>query len=104
MTYLIVLFNLKAGASPAAYEQWARTTDVPNVRALKSNAGFEVFKTTSVRGSDQAPPYQYVELIAISDMDQFGADVATDTMRRVAGEFRAFADAPLFIVAEKIEP
>ena len=104
MTYLIVLFNLKADASPEAYEHWARTTDIPNVRALKSNAGFEVFKTTSVRGSDSAPPYQYVELIAIADMSQFGADVATETMKKVAGEFRQFAEGPIFVVAEKIEP
>ena len=104
MTHLVVLFNLKPGASADAYEAWARSTDIPTVRALKSNAGFDVFKTLSVRGSDKAPPYQYVELIEIADMDQFGADVATDTMRKVAGEFREFADGPMFIVAEKIEP
>jgi hypothetical protein len=104
MSYLVVLFNLRAGASADAYEAWARSTDIPTVRGLKSNAGFDVFKTLSVRGSDKAPPYQYVELISIADMDQFGADVATDTMKKVAGEFREFADAPMFIVAEKLEP
>lgn len=104
MSYLVVLFNLKAGASPDAYEAWARSTDIPTVRGLKSNAGFDVFKTLSVRGSDKTPPYQYVELISIADMDQFGVDVVTDTMRKVAGEFREFADGPMFIVAEKIEP
>lgn len=103
MTYLIVFFNLKAGASADAYEAWAKSTDMPNVRALKSNAGFDVFKTLSVRGSDKSPPYQYVELISISDMDQFGQDVATDTMRKVAGQFREFADNPMFVVAEKLE-
>lgn len=103
MTYLIVLFNLKPGASRDAYEAWVKGTDIPNVRALKSNAGYDVFKTLSVRGSDRSPPYQYVELISISDMDQFGQDVATDTMRKVAGEFREFADNPIFVVAEKFE-
>ena len=104
MTYLVGLFNLKVGASPDAYEAWARSTDIPTVRSLKSNAGFEVFKTLSVRGSDKTPPYQYVELISIADMDQFGADVSTDLMKKVAGEFREFADSPMFIVSEKIEP
>jgi hypothetical protein len=103
VTYLIVFFNLKAGASPDAYEAWARSTDIPTVRGLKSNAGFDVFKTLSVRNSDKAPPYQYVEVISIADMDQFGQDVATDTMRKVAGEFREFADSPMFVVAEKLE-
>ena len=104
MSYLVVFFNLKPGSSHEAYEAWARSTDIPTVRELKSNAGFDVFKTLSVRGSDEAPPYQYVELIAIKDMDQFGADVATEAMRKVAGEFREFAESPLFIVAQKIEP
>jgi hypothetical protein len=104
MSYIVVLFNLKPDASADAYEAWARSTDIPTVRGLKSNAGFDVYKTLSVRGSDRTPPYQYVELIEIADMDQFGADVATDTMKKVAGEFRAFADAPMFINAEKIEP
>jgi len=104
VTYLIVLFNLKEGASRDAYEAWARSTDIPTVRGLKSNAGFDVWKTLSVRGSDKTPPYQYVELITIADMDQFGVDVATDLMKRVSGEFREFADSPMFIVSEKIEP
>ncbi len=104
MTYIVVLFNLKDGASPDAYEAWARSTDIPTVRGLKSNAGFDVFKTLSMRGSDKTPPYQYVELITIADMDQFGADVATDMMKKVGGEFREFADSPMFIVSEKIEP
>lgn len=103
VTYLIVFFNLKAGASPDAYEAWARSTDIPTVRGLKSNAGFDVFKTLSVRNSDKSPPYQYVEVISIADMDQFGQDVATETMRKVAGEFREFADSPMFVVAEKLE-
>jgi hypothetical protein len=42
-------------------------------------------------------------MISITDMDQFGQDVATDTMRKVAGEFREFADNPIFVVAEKLE-
>jgi hypothetical protein len=104
LTYLIALFNLKPGVAADAYETWARTTDIPTVRALKSNAGFDVWKALSVRGSDVAPPYQYVELITIADLDQFGVDVATDTMKRVAGEFREFADSPIFIACEKIEP
>jgi hypothetical protein len=104
MTYMVVLFNLKAGAKPDAYEAWARSTDIPTVRALKSKPGFDVYKTLSIRGSDKTAPYQYVELISIADMDQFGADVSTDTMKKVAGEFREFADGPMFIVAEKIEP
>jgi hypothetical protein len=103
--YLIAFFNLKPGADVEAYHAWAKATDIPTVRGLKSNGGFDVFRTLSVRGKpDAAPPYQYIEIIAINDMDQFGADVATDLMKRVSGEFREFADNPMFVLSEKVEP
>ncbi|MDZ5650040.1 hypothetical protein [Nitrospirillum sp. BR 11828] len=104
MSYLIALFNLRADADPAAYETWAKATDLPTVRALPSIGGFDLFRLNQVRGSDQAPPYQYIEVIRVDDADGFRGDVATDTMRKVAAEFRAFADNPLFVACDRIEP
>ena len=52
-------------------------------------------------GSDEAAPYDYVEIIDISDLQGFGKDVATDTMTKVAGEFRGFADNPVFILTKR---
>lgn len=96
-TRLIVLFNLKPGRSVADYETWARTTDLPTVNALKSVDDFTVFKVTGLLGNDSArAPYQYVELIDINDMDGFGEEVVSDTMRRVAAEFQDWAD-PIFL-------
>ncbi len=104
MTTIVVLFNLKSDADVKAYEQWAKTTDLPTVRGLKSVDGFDVFRTAGLLGkADQAAPYQYVELIEISDMEGFGAECATDTMRKVAGEFQAFADGPCFMLSERLD-
>ena len=97
-----MLFNLQQGVDDATYEQWARTTDLPIVNNLQSIERFEVFKTSGLLGSDAAAPYQYVELLEINDFDKFGEDVSTDTMKNVAAEFQAFADAPLFITLENI--
>lgn len=102
MQTLIVLFRLKPGADRAAYEAWARATDLPIVRRLPSVAGFELFRAASLLGSDARPPYDYVEQIEIRDTAQFGQDVAQDTMRRVAGEFRGFADDPVFMLTDRI--
>jgi hypothetical protein len=99
---LIVLFRLKPGAEVSAYESWARSTDLPIVRKLPSVAGFEVYRAASLLGSGDRPPYDNVELITITDLTGFGTDVGTDTMRRVAGEFREFADNPVFILTNKI--
>ncbi len=102
MTHIVVLFNLASDADVAAYEDWARATDLPTVNGLKSVDDFAVFKASGVLGSDGKPPYEYVEMIAVNDMQTFGEEVSTDTMRKVAGEFQAFADSPVFILTERL--
>lgn len=99
---IVVLFNLKSDAAPDAYENWAKSTDIPTVNALGSVASFSVLRTTGLLGSDEAPPYRYVELLDVSDMEKLGEDVASDTMQRVAAEFQSFADNPQFMLTESI--
>lgn len=89
---LIALFNLKPGVDRAAYEAWARSTDLPTVNALPSIDRFEVFRTTGLLGSDAAPPYAYVEILDVADMEAFGADCATDAMTKIAAAFQGMAD------------
>lgn len=100
-TRLIACFNLKPGTAADVYEDWARRTDLPTVNALPSIAKFEVFKTTGQLGSDEKPPYQYIEIIDVADMARFGADVATPQMQKVASEFQAMADV-VFMTTEKL--
>ena len=102
MTTLIVLFNLRNGADASAYETWAQTTDLPIVRKLGSVASFRVFRASGLFGSEDAPPYQYIEVLELHDLDGLVQDVGSDTMQRVAAEFREFADNPTFIVTEEL--
>lgn len=99
---IILLFNLKAGTDRQRYEDWARTTDIPGVRALGSVADFRVYRTTGLLGSDAPAPYAYAEVIDVTDMDEFGTDVASETVQKIAAQFQAFADAPLFILTEEL--
>ncbi len=98
---IVVLFNLRPGQGVAEYEAWARATDLPTVRALPSVDRFEALRSIGLLGSDSPPPYAYVEIIEVNDMDQFGRDVGSETMKRVAGEFQRFAD-PLFILTDRV--
>ena len=100
---IIVLFNLRPGVDPSAYESWAKSTDIPVVNGLSSISGFSVHAATGLLGSDGKPPYAYVEIVDVSDMDQFGNDVSGETMRRVAAEFQAFADNALFVTTRTLE-
>ena len=101
MPSLVVLFNLKDEASREAYEKWAQTTDVPTVKGLSSIDDFKVYRTTGMLGSEEKPPYQYCEVIEVNDMDEFGKEVATETMQKVAAEFQDFADGPMFLLSEQ---
>ena len=101
-TRIIALFNLKPGVSVSDYEAWAKATDIPTVNGLKSVDSFEVFKSVGLLGSDDKPPYAYVEIIDVNDMDTFGGEVSTETMQKVAGEFQALAEDISFILTDKL--
>jgi hypothetical protein len=99
---IIVLFNLKPGVDAAAYEQWARTTDIPGVRRLRSVSDFQVYRATGLLGTNARPPYAYIEVIDVPDMQAFGADVSTEAVQKVAAEFQRFADNPQFVLTEAL--
>ena len=69
---IIVLFNLQEGKSKADYEDWARTKDIPGVNGLGSVDGFEVFRAEGLLFSEDASPYEYIEVLDVNDMDKFG--------------------------------
>ncbi|OQW73427.1 MAG: REDY-like protein HapK [Proteobacteria bacterium ST_bin13] len=99
---IICLFNLKPGVDPASYETWARNGDIPAVNALGSVTSFTVHKATGLFGSDAKPPYDYVEVIDITGIDSFVADVTTPEFQALAAPFRDFADDPIFILTEDL--
>lgn len=101
MATLIVLFNLKPGASREEYERWATERDVPTVSALTSVDSFRVLRATGLLGGG-APPYHYVEVIEVSDLARFGEEIAGETIRAIAAEFQQFAEAPVFLLTEQL--
>lgn len=101
-TRIIALFNLKPGKTIADYEAWARAKDLPTVNALKSIDSFEVFRSAGLLVGEGKPPYEYIEIIDVNDMDQFGADVSAPNMQTIAAEFGDFAET-VFILTEKLD-
>jgi hypothetical protein len=99
---IVCLFNLKPGVDPATYEAWARGGDIPAVNALGSVVRFTVHKATGLFGSDAKSPYAYVEVIDITGMDAFVADVTTPEFQALAAPFQDFADNPTFILTEDL--
>lgn len=99
---IVCLFNLKPGVDRGDYEQWARTRDIPGVRALGSIQGFSIHRATGLFGSDARAPYDYVEIIDVETVDGFVADVSTPEFQAAAAPFRDYADDPVFILTEDL--
>ncbi len=100
---IICLFNLKDGVEVSDYEEWAKTRDIPAVNALESVTSFTVHRATGVFGDDTATPaYQYIEVIDITGIDAFIADISTEGFQAAAAPFQGFADAPQFILTEDL--
>lgn len=99
---IIVLFNLKPGVSITEYEDWARNRDLPAVNALPSVSSFTVHKATGLFGSDGTPPYSHIEIIDITAMDPFIADISTPEFQAMAAPFQDYADNPQFILTEDL--
>lgn len=99
---IIVLFNLKPGVDPAAYEAWAKQIDIPGCNALGSVERFSVHRATGLFGSDAPSPYQYVEVIDITAMDPFVAEISTEAFQKVSAAFGDYADAPQFILTQDL--
>lgn len=100
---IICLFNLKDGVDVAEYENWAKTRDLPTVNALGSIESFTIHKATGVFGAPEATPaYEYIEVIDITGMDAFLADVTTEDFQAAAAPFQGFAEAPHFILTEDL--
>ena len=100
---IICLFNLKPGVAVSEYESWAKTRDIPTVNGLTSVTSFTVHKASGVFGDDTATPaYQYIEVIDITGIDAFIADISTEDFQAAAAPFQGFADSPQFILTEDL--
>ena len=100
---ILVLFNLKPGKSVEDYEAWAREKDIPGVNGLGSVDDFSVFRCGPTLFTDAKPPYEYVEILDVNDMDQFGQDAAQEHMQAIAAEFQNDIATDLsFIPLEKL--
>jgi REDY-like protein HapK len=103
MPTIVVLFNLKPGASVADYEAWAKEKDMPTVQSLGSVSNFRIMKMGQLLGTETPSPYQYCELIEVPDMNAFFADLGNEAVQAGAKAFNEFAENPLFIVSDDLK-
>lgn len=101
---LFILYTLKQGVSPQAFEDWVITTDQPAMRSLARVQSFRTYRAERLLMGEGAPGISYIEAFAIPDLEGFTSeDMASETVQSVMGAFMGFADAPQFIVVSEIK-
>lgn len=99
---LIVLFNLKKEANAVDYETFARTIDSPTIKSLKSNKNFTILKGVALFGSNEPSPYQYIEIMEVTNFEELAEDIKQQNVQDMLDKFMEFAEAPKLIVTEKV--
>lgn len=103
MTQLVVLFNLKPDVAPDVFESFAIDEDTPSMMALPSVKTKRFHRVAALFGSDEPPPYAYVELLDV-DLDRLCDDLTnTPGAAKLVARFREFASDLVFLIAEPLD-
>lgn len=103
MSAVIISYKLKPGVTPADFEHWVKTVDQPTLRGMARVKAFDTFRVERLLMGEGEPSAHYVELFHIPDLAGFMAeDMAGETMQAIMAQFTGFAEAPEFLVAEKL--
>jgi hypothetical protein len=76
VTRVFFLNELHPDSEDREYERWVRETDYPIARALPSIRSYEVFRLEGPL-ADGEVPYDYVEVVEVSDLDSYRHDLTT---------------------------
>lgn len=103
MAKLFLLYTLKPGVSQETYENWARTTDYPQMRGLKRVSSFTTNRVRGLLLGDGEIGIDYIEVFEIPDLDGFIAeDMGGAVVQAVMGQFMGFVDNPRFLIADEV--
>ena len=101
---LFILYTLKEGVTPEAFETWVRNTDQPAMRSLARVQEFRTYRAERLLMGEGTPGIAYIEAFAIPDLDGFVAeDMGGATVQTVMGGFMGLAEAPQFIVVSEVK-
>lgn len=92
-TRVFFLNRLRPDADAAEYERWVREVDYPLARGLPTIARYEVTRLEGHLQEDGAPPYDYLEVIDITDLDDYRGSLdpnASDEIRRFFEQWGGF--------------
>ncbi len=100
--FMIVLFNLNDDQTEDEFVQWMKDNDIPVVSKLSSVTEYNLAKTVGMLGGEGDPPYQYMEIIRVSDFDKLGEEAADETIQNIGAQFQQKIRDGIWLLSEQI--
>lgn len=101
MPVVFFLNKLRPDTTPEAYENWVREVDYPTARALPQITSYVVARTPATL-DDQASPYDYIERVEITNLDDYRAALAAPSLEAFAKEWASHVGESIAVYGEEI--
>lgn len=98
------LNNLKPGVDPAGYEDWIRRRDYPIARKQEEISSYVVTRVEGPLSGGAASPYQYLEVIEITDIEAYRAGMDGDPeFDQLMHEWSQYGEESIAVYGEVID-
>jgi hypothetical protein len=97
------LNRLRDGVDPQEYEDWIRRVDYPVARAQAAIASYTVTRIEGTLTGEGEPPYDYLEVIEISDLEAYRALGSLPEFEQLLQEWSHYVAEAVMIHGEVIE-
>jgi hypothetical protein len=101
MPVVFFLNKLRSGVTAADYERWVREVDYPTARSLHTIKSYVVARMDSTLDGG-APPYDYVERVEITDVDDYRRELGRQEMGDFSSQWSSRVGESIALVGDEI--
>ena len=101
MPVVFFLNRLRPGVKGEDYERWVREVDYPTARSLDTIKSYVVARTASTLDG-AAAPYDYVERVEITDIDDYRNELADPKMGDFGQQWSGFVGESIAVFGDEI--
>jgi hypothetical protein len=97
------LNKLRDGVDPQEYEDWIRRVDYPVARAQGAITAYTVTRIEGTLGEGGESPYDYLEVIEITDLESYRALGSLPEFENLLREWSQYVAEAVMIHGEVVE-
>jgi hypothetical protein len=86
------LNTLREGVDPYEYEDWIRRVDYPVARRQPAIESYVVTRLEGLVTGEGSPPYQYLEVIEVTSVDEYRAGLGNEELEALLREWSAYVE------------